>query len=402
MTAFENFLIRAIEKYGYKYDYSKFKYISMKVEGTIICPIHGEFKQSPRDHLRLIEGCKECKKLIELEKRKFDFFRRANERYNNFFDYSKFNYINAKTKSIIICPIHGEFLQTPDKHLQGINPCPFCEQELKSERTKIKSEKFKKVNSEIHKKDIEDFIKQANLKFGDKFEYDFANYSGVTGNKIRIKCPIHGWFEKVPRNFIISNCGCTECGFRRKNLSKTKSYDSFVLEAKAKHNNKYIYPESNRKTFENRNSIVEIECKKHGLFKKRAIKRLNGQGCFECKIEELVKNGILVGGYNSDLFKSNRDIANKQGYLYYLMVNNGRDFKIGITVNLKKRLKSLESLFDNVVLLKSIQGRLEDMYNIEQEILQRFKFCRIYTKQSTELFSEDISKYSDFNSIFFR
>ena len=402
MTEFENFLIRAIEKYGYKYDYSKFKYISMKVEGTIICPIHGEFKQSPRDHLRLIEGCKECKKIIELEKRKFDFFRRANERYNNFFDYSKFNYINAKTKSIIICPIHGEFLQTPDKHLQGINPCPFCEQELKSERTKIKSEKFKKVNSEIHKKDIDDFIKQANLKFGDKFEYDFANYSGITGNKIRIKCPIHGWFEKVPRNFIISNCGCTECGFRRKNLSKTKSYDSFVLEAKAKHNNKYIYPESNRKTFENRNSIVEIECKKHGLFKKRAIKHLNGQGCFECKIEELVKNGILVGGYNSDLFKSNRDIANKQGYLYYLMVNNGRDFKIGITVNLKKRLKSLESLFDNVVLLKSRQGRLEDMFNIEQEILQKFKFCRIYTKQSTELFSEDISKYSDFNSIFFR
>ena len=125
MTAFENFLIRAIEKYGYKYDYSKFKYISMKDEGIIICPIHGEFKQSPRDHLRLIEGCKECKKIIELEKRKSDFFRRANERYNNFFDYSKFNYINAKTKSIIICSIHGEFLQSPEKHLQGINPCPF-------------------------------------------------------------------------------------------------------------------------------------------------------------------------------------------------------------------------------------------------------------------------------------
>ena len=374
----------------------------MKDEGIIICPIHGEFKQSPRDHLRLIEGCKECKKIIELEKRKFDFFRRANERYNNFFDYSKFEYINAKTKSIIICPKHGEFLQTPDKHLQGVNPCPLCEKEFKQERNRNKSEDTLRKISEWHTKDITEFLRQAREKFGDKFEYDLTNYSGITGNKIRIKCPIHGWFEKVPRVFITSNCGCTECGLKSKNSSKTKSYDSFVLEAKAKHNNKYIYPESNRMTFENRNSIVEIECKKHGLFKKMAKKHLRGQGCFECKIEELVKNGILVGGYNSDLFKSNKDIADKQGYLYYLMVNNGRDFKIGITVNLKKRLKSLESLFDNVVLLKSRQGRLEDMYNIEQEILQKFKFCRIYTKQSTELFSEDISKYLDFNSIFFR
>ena len=42
---------------------------------------------------------------------KEDFVNRANEIHSHKYDYSKFEYINAITKSIIICPIHGEFMQ---------------------------------------------------------------------------------------------------------------------------------------------------------------------------------------------------------------------------------------------------------------------------------------------------
>ena len=35
------------------------------------------------------------------------------------YDYSKFIYTNWQTKSIIICRLHGEFLQTPNSHLRG-------------------------------------------------------------------------------------------------------------------------------------------------------------------------------------------------------------------------------------------------------------------------------------------
>ena len=40
-------------------------------------------------------------------------------------DYSKFIYVNSKTKGIIICKIHGEFLQSPSHHLQG-KGCSKC------------------------------------------------------------------------------------------------------------------------------------------------------------------------------------------------------------------------------------------------------------------------------------
>jgi hypothetical protein len=39
------------------------------------------------------------------------------------YDYSKVKYVNIYSKVIIICPIHGEFKQTPDIHLRG-GGCP--------------------------------------------------------------------------------------------------------------------------------------------------------------------------------------------------------------------------------------------------------------------------------------
>lgn len=41
------------------------------------------------------------------------------------YDYSKFEYNGADTKSKIICPEHGEFWQTPSKHVGG-QGCPTC------------------------------------------------------------------------------------------------------------------------------------------------------------------------------------------------------------------------------------------------------------------------------------
>lgn len=45
------------------------------------------------------------------------------------YDYSKVVYINYTTKVCIICPEHGEFWQTPAKHLQG-HGCPHSKCQL--------------------------------------------------------------------------------------------------------------------------------------------------------------------------------------------------------------------------------------------------------------------------------
>ena len=45
--------------HGNKYDYSKTIYTTGEEKLRIICPVHGDFYQSPRNHLNG-SGCKKC------------------------------------------------------------------------------------------------------------------------------------------------------------------------------------------------------------------------------------------------------------------------------------------------------------------------------------------------------
>ena len=54
-----DFIKESIEKHGNKYDYSKVSYINNRSKVCIICPEHGEFWQTPCNHL-FMNGCPEC------------------------------------------------------------------------------------------------------------------------------------------------------------------------------------------------------------------------------------------------------------------------------------------------------------------------------------------------------
>lgn len=56
----EQFIEEAQKIHGNKYDYSKVKYNGNHNKIRIICPIHGEFWQTPRSHLKGC-GCPKCK-----------------------------------------------------------------------------------------------------------------------------------------------------------------------------------------------------------------------------------------------------------------------------------------------------------------------------------------------------
>lgn len=114
--------------HGDKYDYSLVKYVSAKEKVTIICNIHGEFKQIPQEHFDT--GCIKCGYISSSNKQKSNtncFILKAKNIHTNEYDYSLVNYINNHTKISIICYKHGVFEQAPDKHLLG-QGCPSCNQ----------------------------------------------------------------------------------------------------------------------------------------------------------------------------------------------------------------------------------------------------------------------------------
>ena len=115
----EKFIEQSKTMHEDKYDYSKVDYKGYLVEVCIICSKHGEFMQKPNTHLTK-HGCPKCaverrsKNQIQI----IDDFRRS---HGNKYDYSKVAYIDDSTKVCIICPKHGEFWQEPNSHKRGVN-----------------------------------------------------------------------------------------------------------------------------------------------------------------------------------------------------------------------------------------------------------------------------------------
>ena len=127
----EQFIEKAKNVHGNKYDYSKVEYINDRTKVCIICPTHGEFLQIPRDHLNG-HGCKKCgiTKTVLAKTKKYEFFlEKALQIHNKKYFYDKTTYINRTSKMKILCPIHGEFWQTPHNHLQG-QGCPYCKDSI--------------------------------------------------------------------------------------------------------------------------------------------------------------------------------------------------------------------------------------------------------------------------------
>lgn len=113
-----------INVHGYLYDYSKVKYIKNTTKVIIICKEHGEFSQTYPAHAFQKQKCPKCQRKAKLSL--LDFINISNIIHNHKYNYSKFIYKNNKTKGIIICKKHGEFLQTPGHHMYSKNGCPGC------------------------------------------------------------------------------------------------------------------------------------------------------------------------------------------------------------------------------------------------------------------------------------
>lgn len=129
IKASQEFVDKAKLVHDDKYDYSKVNYVNNHTKVCIICPEHGEFYQIPNSHLNG-EGCSKCnihKIGNNIRKTTNGYIEEAIQIHGDKYDYSKVNYIDKETKICIICPKHGEFWQSPNKHLyrQG---CPKCKE----------------------------------------------------------------------------------------------------------------------------------------------------------------------------------------------------------------------------------------------------------------------------------
>ena len=123
----ENFIKDGHRIHNNKYDYSLVNITDSKL--TIICPIHGKFKQSKIGHITNKSGCPTCggiKKGISRRLPKDEFVTKANETHNNRYTYDNVVYQGAHKKVNVTCPTHGDFSITPANHWSNGVGCPSC------------------------------------------------------------------------------------------------------------------------------------------------------------------------------------------------------------------------------------------------------------------------------------
>jgi len=119
----EEFVQRAINIHQDKYSYQNVQYVKMLQKVSITCKKHGDFWQTPADHL-WHHGCPKCKadkKSFSWEEM-FDQFPEYNKKY---YSYDASTYKRNSIKMRMVCPEHGEFWQKPELHKAGAG-CKKC------------------------------------------------------------------------------------------------------------------------------------------------------------------------------------------------------------------------------------------------------------------------------------
>ena len=204
----DEFVRRSKEVHGDKYTYDNVVMNGLNKTVNITCPLHGDFPQTPNNHLAGKEGCKKCDSIRRKSNAK-EFIQKAQKIHFLYDDdgkkipkytYDNVIYGGSFVNVMITCPIHGDFPQYPSNHLQGAG-CDKCAINASKSNTKEFIQNAQATKEHQHKDGTP------------KYTYDNVIY--VNGKiKVMITCPIHsptrGDFPQTP-NSHLNGRGCPWC-----------------------------------------------------------------------------------------------------------------------------------------------------------------------------------------------
>ena len=217
---------------------------------------------------------------------KEEFIERSRAIHGDKYDYSLVEYRGKDIKVKIICPIHGVFEQTPNNHMRGAG-CYKCGRDTVSKKTRYTKE---------------DFIRVANEKHNNKYDYSLVDYVN-SKCKVKIICPVHGIFEQKANNHM-NGLGCKLCANEENAKRQTKSAEDFIKKAREVHGDKYDY---SKVVYENWNKKVCIICPTHGEFWQTPGNHLHGWGCKKCSqshLESEMLKGLNEAGISFEYQKT--------------------------------------------------------------------------------------------------
>lgn len=195
------------------------------------------------------------------------FIDNAQRVHGDVYDYTLVEYVDNRTPVTIVCRKHGEFRQTPNKHVSARQGCPECARAKRGTTQSL---------------GLTGFLARAKAVHGDLYGYEQVAYTSMH-EKVTIRCRKHGEFQQTPAQHISRRNGCPECGKISSIKSRTRTHEQFVELARKVHGNRYSYSEPFGR-------MVTVICKEHGEFTQSAHGHLAGRGCPACGKESSAKS----------------------------------------------------------------------------------------------------------------
>ena len=185
------------------------------------------------------------------------FKKKATEIHGDKYDYSESVYINKRTKLLIKCREHGDFMQAPMNHLRG-QGCPICGKILAQNR---------EMNVKNKRKTTDEFKTDVEKIYGNKYEV-MGNYVN-NKTKIAIYChkknknnKEHGLFTIKPNDLICGH-GCPKCV----HSSMEDDIENFLIENKIKYTHQKKFDWLGRQSLDfyldDVNIAIECQGKQH-------------------------------------------------------------------------------------------------------------------------------------------
>jgi hypothetical protein len=342
------FIEKAKLVHGNRYDYSNVCYESSSTKVSIICSLHGAFKQSPNKHLMGC-GCSSCSRDNHAEKSIHQ--KQANmEKLVKYFQqqFPEYTYQTNITNSTIQveCAVHG-ISQTPYRSgNHNIYPCAKCGQ----------------IQAAINQTYTnEQYVDLALAAHNNTYEYKVVN------NIIFAVCKKHGSFElsgNRKANHLNRLSGCVKCKLDHFHDTYTTPESDFISKASDIHSSKYDYANVE---YYNTHTKVKIICSTHGEFVQTPLNHLQGSGCPWCAW--LAKAQFSVGGFTLRRFTNHPELKVLPGMLYIIKATNLTEqfVKVGITTKTVEERFKFNSVFPyNYEVIGTRSGQLFDMFKLEQ------------------------------------
>lgn len=294
-----------------------------------------------------------------------EFIEKAIQLHGNTYEYGKTSYLSSHTKVTITCKIHGDFSMKPNNHLSGKQGCPIC--------------KKRSIGDKL-RKSTEDFIAQMQDIYGDAFDLSEVVYK-TAHTPVVVTHYCGNRYSTTPTT-LLKGKTCNKCSIQalkqntlsRKLPTRTKLYnlEDYVILGE------YV----------NSRTPIEVMHKPcNTKFKPTPDNLLNkGVLCPKCSIY----------GFNPEI----------PATLYYLSINDGMFFKIGITNRSVQERFSSHDLSNVTVLKEWHYEKGKTAFQKEQELFKLFESYRITSKEVissgyTELFTTDILKLGIIDETYF-